>query len=189
MMKHKGIRISPLMGVLLCAIVGGVVWWRWQHPQPYCEVNRDGSRTAEYRMCADKKEYRFGEPVHITFTIKNISGDTGRQDFGPIEFGNGVEPAMDICDDELYACWSNNRTLTDDDKRFTLQLRESRTLTWTMPTSPEYLDHLEERMRYSHDSILRIDLLGCETLTSREHMECGPYYIIIYGHMSQLPHK
>ncbi len=185
-MKRKELWISLLIGVALCVVAGGVVWWK--PTQAYCKVEQNPG-FLEYKMCTNKKEYQFGEPVYITFTITNIRDDPAQPNYGPVEFGNGTDPVMDICDDELYACWSNNQTLTDDDKHFTLEPGESHTLMWTMPTSPEYLDHLEERMRHSHDSILRIDLLGCETLTSREHMECGPYYIIIYGRMSQLPHK
>ena len=96
-------------------------------------------------MCTDKQKYQFGEPIHVTFTIKNISGDADQQYSGPLEFGNGVDPAMDICEPWEHTCWSDRQTLTEDDKHFVLKLRESRTLTWTWPATPEQLDRVTEQ--------------------------------------------
>ena len=179
MMKRKWIWIGLLIGVLVCAVAGGVLWWRQQHPQPYCLVTQNGSRTIEYKMCTDKKKYQYGEPIHVTFTIRNISGDTGRKSFGPLEFGNGTGPAMDICDPWQHACWSDEQTLTEEDKHFVLKLRESRTLTWTWPTIPEHLDYIKERMIYSDGRCFSDSLAGCEASTTRLECISGPG--IFYG--------
>lgn len=183
MMKRKGIWISLLIGVLVCVIAGGVVWWRQQHPQPYCITTQNGSRTIEYKMCTDKERYQFGESIHMTFTIKNISGDTDRKYFGPLEFDNSTGPAMDICDPWLHACWSDERNLTEDDKHFVLKLRESRTLTWTWPTTSEHFDYIEERIATNYDErCFAGALAGCEAWASSLECTAGPW--IVYGECS-----
>ncbi len=144
MMKRRWIWIGLLIAGLVCAVVGGVLWWRQQHPQPYCSVSQDGDRTTEYTMCTDKQKYQFGEPIHVTFTIKNISGGTGLQKYSSMEYGNGIDPAIDICDQAGHICWSDEQMLTEDDKHFILKLHESRTLTWTWPTTPEHLDYIKD---------------------------------------------
>jgi len=184
MMKRKGIWIGLLIGVLVCAVAGGVLWWRQQHPQPYCSVIQDD--IAEYKMCTDKRGYQFSEPIHITFTIKNISADTGQQSFGLLEFGNNTEPAMDICDPWGYACWSDGRTLTVDDKHFVLGLGESRTLTWTWPTTSDHLSYIKERMDTNYNvRCLSMVLRDCETWASRGRLECNSSgHRIAYGECS-----
>jgi hypothetical protein len=173
-----------LIGGLVCAVAGGVLWWRQQHPQPHCSVSQDGSRTREYTMCTDKQKYEFGEPIHITFTIKYISRGTGLQKYSSMEFGNGTGPAMDICDPWQHACWSDERTLTEEDKHFMLKLRESRTLTWTWPTTTEHFDYIVERVAVTYDSTHCVAnaLAGCEASTTRLECISGPW--IVYGECS-----
>lgn len=181
MMKRKRIWISLLVGMLVCVVAGGGVWWRRQHPQSYCEVSPNGGHTIEYRMCIDKNEYQFGESIHVTFTIKNINDDVDQPDFGPLEFGNGTGPAMDICDPWQHACWSDERTLTEDDKHFVLELWESRTLTWTWPTTTAHLDYIKERMATNYKPhCFSNALAGCDAWPLE--LECvfsGPW--IAYG--------
>ncbi|HIP96942.1 MAG TPA: hypothetical protein EYH32_06990, partial [Anaerolineae bacterium] len=51
-------------------------------PRENCAQSHDprDARTNRYtrtlRICTDKKKYDFGEPVHITFTVTNISDET-----------------------------------------------------------------------------------------------------------------
>ena len=178
-MKRKWIWIGLLIAVLVCAVAGGVLWWRQQHPQPYCSVSQDGSRTREYTMCTDKQKYQFGEPIHITFTIKNISRGTGLQKYSSMEFGNGTGPAMDICDPWQHACWSDERTLTEEDKHFMLKLGESRTLTWTWPITPEHLDYINKRIieAYRYDrGCFANELSGCHWTTKLQCIS-GPWIV------------
>lgn len=148
-MKHKGIWISLLIGVLLCAVASGIVGWRWSHPQPYCKVEQSPG-FLEYEMCTDKKEYQLGDPIYVTFTIKNISADADRQEQAAWEFGNGVDPAMDICEPWGNICWSDEQILAEDDRHFVLKPQESHTLTWTWPTTPEQLNYLKEQQSQSN---------------------------------------
>ena len=183
MMKRKWIWIGLLIGGLVCAVAGGILWWRQQHPRPYCKV---GQRVGflEYKMCTDKQKYQFGEPIHITFTIKNISGDVNQKHSRSLKFGNGTGPAMDICDPWRYACWSDEQNLTEDDKHFVLRFGESRTLTWTWPTTTEHFAYIEERIaaRIHHKRCIADALSGCQAWTARLECIAGPW--IVYGECS-----
>ena len=118
-------KLLTWLSLALTLLVASLAVW-CTHRQN-CKVTRDGDQSREYRMCTDKKRYRFGETVHVSFTITNISDH-------PLEFGDGSGPAMDICD--LWKmCWSSGRELTDEQKHFVLQPGESHTLGWNWSPS------------------------------------------------------
>lgn len=90
-----------------------------------CEVIHDPRRTRTLRICTDKKKYDFGEPIHITFTVTNLSDET-------LEFNGGDKAALDIRVEGEH--WSDGRELTPELTRMTLEPDESRALNWVWPT-------------------------------------------------------
>ncbi len=90
-----------------------------------CEVAHNDDRTYTLRICTDKKSYDFGEPVHITFTVTNISTET-------LEWDGGDKPVMDI--EAGNAQWSEGQQLTPALTRMTLKPDKSRTIELTWPT-------------------------------------------------------
>lgn len=90
-----------------------------------CAVSHDPGRTRAFRICTDKRKYDFGEPIHITFTVTNISDET-------LEWNGGDEPAMDIRITPEH--WSDEQELVPELTRMTLEPDESRTIKWVWPT-------------------------------------------------------
>lgn len=134
-----------------------------------CKVTHNGDQTEEYRMCTDEKRYHFGEAVHVSFTITNISDH-------PLEFGDGSGPAIDICD--LWKmCWSTGRELTDEQKHFVLQSGESRTLEWSWSPSQVATEHIATS---PGGGAVSLDLRGC-FMTWKGNTYCGPEVYIRYG--------
>ena len=154
--------------VLTLLLVAGLAVWCAQREN--CDVGQDGSRAREYRMCTDKKRYRFGETVHVSFMITNISDH-------PLEFGNGSGPAMDICDTWYYACWSSDRKLTDEQKHFVLQPGESRILEWAWSPSQ---DAVERIATWPGGGSVPINLRGCE-MSWKGNTYRGSYIYFWYG--------
>jgi len=161
-------QLTWLSLALTLLLVAGLAVWCTQREN--CNVGQDGSRAREYRMCTDKKRYYFGETVHVSFSITNISDH-------PLEFGDGSGPAMDICG-QWHRCWSNGRELTDEQRHFVLQPGESRTMDWTWPPSLTYVE--EELATLYGGGAVPLDLRGCY-MTWKGNTHCGSYIYIRYG--------
>jgi hypothetical protein len=155
------------LALALLLIAGLVVWCTRREN---CKSFQDGSQVTESRMCTDKERYRFGEAVHVSFRITNISDHS-------LEFGDGSGPAMDICG-PWQRCWSDGRELTDEQKHFVLRPGESRTLEWTWPPS---LTYVEEEFATLHGGrAVPLDLRGCEAYWDGDTY-CDSYIYISYG--------
>ena len=102
-------------------------------PRENCAQSHDPRNTRTLRICIDKKKYNFGEPIHITFTVTNISDE-------PFTLDGGDEPAIDIRVEGEH--WSDGRELTSELTRVTLEPDESRVLNWVWPTSQTDLEEL-----------------------------------------------
>jgi hypothetical protein len=102
-------------------------------PRENCAQSHDPRNTRTLRICIDKEKYDFPEPIHITFTVTNISDET-------IEFNGGDKPALDIRVEGEH--WSDGRELTPELTRVTLEPGESRVLNWVWPTSQTDLEEL-----------------------------------------------
>ncbi len=98
-------------------------------PRENCAESHDPRNTRTLRICTDndfRDMYEFGDPVHITFTVTNISDER-------LVLDGGDKPALDIC--IRRECWSDRQELTPKLTRVTLKPGESRILTWTWPTT------------------------------------------------------
>jgi hypothetical protein len=95
-------------------------------PRENCAEGHDPLNTHQMRICADKKEYDFGVPISITFTVTNVSDE-------PLTLDGGDQPALDI--DVWREHWSDGQELTPELTRVTLEPGESRTINWVWPTS------------------------------------------------------
>ena len=102
-------------------------------PKQNCAESHDPRNTRTLRICTDKKKYDFGEPVHITFTVTNISDET-------LEFDGGDKPVIDIGIAQEY--WSDGQELTPELTRVTLEPGESRTIELVWPTPRTDLEAL-----------------------------------------------
>ncbi len=102
-------------------------------PRENCGHSYDDDRTNLAQICTDKKEYDFGEPIHITFTVTNISDN-------PLTLDGGDGPAIDIRVEGEH--WSDRRELTPELTRVTLEPGESRVLNWVWPTSQTDIEEL-----------------------------------------------
>lgn len=98
-----------------------------------CEVAHNDDRTYELHICIEKRKYDFPEPIHITFTVTNISDQ-------PLTLDGGDKPALDIRVEGEH--WSDGRELTSELTRVTLEPGESRVLNWVWPTSQTDLEEL-----------------------------------------------
>ena len=94
-------------------------------PRKNCAESHDPRNTRTLQICTDKKSYDFGEPVHITFTVTNISTET-------LEFNGGDKAVIDIR--IAPEQWSDERELTPAPTQMTLEPDESRTIEWVWPT-------------------------------------------------------
>ena len=56
-------------------------------PRENCAESYDDGKTNLARICIDGEKYDFGEPIHITFTVTNISDE-------PLTLDGGDEPAF-----------------------------------------------------------------------------------------------
>jgi hypothetical protein len=90
-------------------------------------------RTYRLRICTDKREYDFGAPISITFTVTNFSDET-------LVLNGGGKPAMDIRVEDEY--WSDEQEMTPELTRITLPPDGSHTITWVWPTSRTDLEAL-----------------------------------------------
>ncbi|MCP4536057.1 MAG: hypothetical protein GY832_02825 [Chloroflexi bacterium] len=90
-----------------------------------CDVAHNDRKTYASQICTDKKKYDFGEPIHITFTVTNISDET-------LDFNGGDKPALDILVEGER--WLDERELTSELAHVTLEPGESHILNWVWPT-------------------------------------------------------
>jgi len=102
-------------------------------PKENCAEAHNDDRTYRLGICTDKRKYDFGEPIHITFTVTNISD-------GTLKFDGGDKPALDIGIAQRY--WSDGRELTPDLTQVTLEPGESRTIELVWPTPGTDLEEI-----------------------------------------------
>ena len=72
--------------LMMAALLSGCASASWGH----CNIQQDSRHKTEGTICTDRYQYKFGETVHIRFTVTNSSRE--RLVVGPPEGG----PAMDI---------------------------------------------------------------------------------------------
>lgn len=101
--------------------------------QENCAEAHNDDRTYRLYVCTDKKKYDFGETVYSTFAVTNVSDQ-------PVTLNGGDEPAIDI--GITRDQWSDDRELTPDLTRVTLEPGESRTIEFAWPTVHTDLDSL-----------------------------------------------
>ena len=118
-------------------------------PRENCMAGHDPLSTHQMRICADKEKYDFGAPIHVTFTVTNISDQ-------PLVLDGGDEAAIDI--NVKGEHWSSERELTPDLTRVTLDPGESRTLEWVWPTPQTDLEAL--RVSFGEPGVLSIPVGG-----------------------------
>ena len=103
-------------------------------PRKNCAESYDDRKTNLARICTNKKEYDFGEPIYITFTVTNVSDE-------PLVLNGGEKAAIDIRVQGEH--WSDGRELAPELTRVTLEPGESRTLEWVWPTARTDLEPLK----------------------------------------------
>ncbi len=72
-------------------------------PKENCAQSHDPRNTRTLWICINGEKYDFAEPIHITFTVTNISDD-------PLTLDDGDKPAIDIRVEGEH--WSDGRELT-----------------------------------------------------------------------------
>lgn len=111
--------------LMMAALLAGCASTSWGN----CDTSWEPSHVAEGTICTDRYQYKFGETVHIRFTVTNTSGK--RLVLEPRE----GELAMDIYVDGGYPDfvemrWSEGRELGPEWIRLELEPGESRTIEW-----------------------------------------------------------
>ena len=101
-------------------------------PREHCGESHDSKYTRTLKICTDKETYDCGEPIHITFTITNVSSED-------LVLDGGDEPALDIFFyvEGYEVSWSDGQDHTSDLTVVTLAPRETRTISWVWPVSEE----------------------------------------------------
>ena len=77
-------------------------------------------------LCVDKAEYKTGDTVHMTFTVKNALDEQ-------IVLDGGQPPVMDICPAQ-HQCLSQYQTDVAQLTRLVLEPGQSHTIQWDWPT-------------------------------------------------------
>ena len=130
-----------------------------------CAEDHDPEYTHTVRLCTDKDTYDFGEPVHITCTVTNVSDET-------IVFDGGEEPALDIQYGE--AKWSDGQEPSSDLTVVKLAPGETRTLIWVWSVSEAQL----EPIRNAH-----YDPFGKLKISPKAVIMPLPHVIVVRGYL------
>ncbi len=116
------------------------VWLTACSPSPICDsgierksgnlVTGEKGRDATIgTLCVDKAEYKTGDTVHMTFTVKNALDEQ-------IVLDGGQPPVMDICPAQ-HQCLSQYQTDVAQLTRLVLEPGQSHTIQWDWPTAPQ----------------------------------------------------
>jgi len=118
--------VLPLVGVLT-ACGGG-------EKKSYCEESQDPSGALQLRICTDGFRYDFAEPVHILFTVTNISD-------AAVTLDGGEGPAVDIrVENDLWSAAGDAVTV------LTLEPQQTHTIEWVWPTAGTDLDAITQNL-------------------------------------------
>jgi hypothetical protein len=90
-------------------------------------TGRQGGVGTEATLCVDKAEYKTGDTVHMTFTVKNAYHE-------PLVLDGGQQPVMDICPAQ-HQCLSQYQPDVAQLTHLVLEPGQSHTIQWDWPTS------------------------------------------------------
>ncbi len=134
MNKKTWLRLIILAPALLISCLLTTCNGSRAEPEENCAEGYNDDKTYLSRICVDKAVYDFGEPVHISFVVTNVSDQ-------PLTWDGGDSAAMDICvRDE---CWSDEQELALKLTYLTLEPNKSHIVEWVWPTTNTDLKALE----------------------------------------------
>jgi hypothetical protein len=142
-----------------------IVWLTACSPSPICDsgierksgnlVTGEKGRDATIgTLCVDKAEYKTGDTVHMTFTVKNALDEQ-------IILDGGQQPVMDICPAQ-HQCLSQYQPEVAQLTRLVLEPGQSHTIQWDWPNTPQV--NPQDALLQTNDVAVQAHWIGLDTM-------------------------